>query len=157
MELGHAAPSSEGSPCTGRLCSSTMPALLRWYVAPCALISAEVVPFRPHRGVILIMEEPAHRDLAPWLQWLHSEHYPTLPDVPGVAGVWMYGSTNTWKLHPRCQSDPQYVTMVYLDEDALATAKAVTPVIERRWQSGAVRPVFAGPLRTMTQWEAWPV
>jgi hypothetical protein len=134
----------------------TMPALLRWYSAPRVLVSAEVVPFRPHRGVALIVEEPAHTDVAPWLQWLHREHYPTLLDVPGVAGVWMYGSTNTWKLHPHCQGEPQYTTVVYLDEDPLATAKAVTPVVERRWASGAVQPLFAGPLRTMMQWDSWP-
>ncbi len=73
----------------------TMPALLRWYSAPRALVSAEVVPFRPHRGVVLIVEQPGVTDLAQWLQWLHLEHYPTLLEVPGVAGVWMYGSTNT--------------------------------------------------------------
>jgi hypothetical protein len=135
----------------------TMPALLRWYAAPRVLISAEVVPFRPHRGVMLIIEQPGQPDPAQWLQWLHSEHYPVLLDVPGVAGVWMYGSTDTWKLHSRCQGDPQYTTVVYLDEDPLAMAKAVTPVLEQRWASGAVQPLFAGPLRTMTQWDAWPV
>ncbi|HTX97576.1 MAG TPA: SDR family NAD(P)-dependent oxidoreductase [Mycobacterium sp.] len=31
--------------------------LLQWHAAPHALISAEVVPFRPHRGVVLIVEE----------------------------------------------------------------------------------------------------
>ena len=31
--------------------------LLQWQSSPRALISAEVVPFRPHRGVLLIVEE----------------------------------------------------------------------------------------------------
>jgi hypothetical protein len=35
-----------------------MPALLHWYAAPQAQISPEVVPFRPHRGVVVIIEEP---------------------------------------------------------------------------------------------------
>ena len=30
--------------------------LLQWQSSPQALISAEVVPFRPHRGVLLIVE-----------------------------------------------------------------------------------------------------
>ena len=34
--------------------------LLQWHASPHALISAEVVPFRPHRGILLIVEE-AHR------------------------------------------------------------------------------------------------
>ena len=36
----------------------TMPALHRWYSSPRVQISAEVVPFRPHRGVVVVVEEP---------------------------------------------------------------------------------------------------
>jgi hypothetical protein len=132
-----------------------MPALLRWYAAAQALVSAEVVPFRPHRGVVLIVEEPAGNDTASWLQWLHTDHHPALLDTPGTAGAWMYGDTNTWKLRPATQGHPQYTTVIYLDDDPLATTKALRPLIEERWRSGAARPLFAGPLRTMIHWEAW--
>ena len=133
-----------------------MPALLRWYASPRALISAEVVPWRPHRGVVVIVEEPGEGDVDAWLRWLHVEHHPTVLEVPGVAGVWMYGSTGSWQLHPSCAADPHYVTVVYLDEEPLATSVALAPVIAGRWGTGAVRPVYAGPLRTMIEWEAWP-
>jgi hypothetical protein len=132
-----------------------MPALLRWYASPRALVSAEVVPFRPHRGVVVIIEEPAGDDLTTWLQWLHTEHYPTVLAVPGVAGAWIYRDTTTWKLHPAVHGDPQYTTVIYLDHDPLVTTKALGSLIEERWASGAVRPLFAGPLRTMIDWEAW--
>ena len=132
-----------------------MPALLGWYASPRALVSAEVVPFRPHRGVVVIIEEPAGDDLTTWLQWLHTHHHPTVLAVPGVAGAWIYRDTTTWKLHPAVQGDPQYTTVIYLDDDPLVTAKALGPLIEERWGSGAVRPLFAGPLRTMIDWEAW--
>ena len=132
-----------------------MPALLRWYAAPRALISPEVVPFRPHRGVIVIVEEPVGGDVGAWLQWLHSDHQQAVLATPGIAGVWMYGETSTWNLHPATRGDPQYTTVIYLDEDPLATAKALAVLVEERWRSGAVRPLFAGPLRTMIQWEAW--
>ena len=118
-------------------------------------ISPEVVPFRPHRGVVVIVEEPAGDDVASWLQWLHTDHYPAVLAAPGVAGAWMYGTTNTWKLHPATQGDPQYITVIYLDDDPLAATKALAPLVEERWRSGAVRPLFAGPLRTMIEWEAW--
>jgi hypothetical protein len=135
-----------------------MPALLRWYAAPAALISSEVVPFRPHRGVLLIVEEPsdgsAHVDQ--WLRDLHSEHYPALLDGAGVAGAWMYGSTGQWRLHPLYQGTPQYTTVVYFDTDPLEATSRLRPIIEQRWESAAVRPLFAGPLRTMTSWDAWP-
>jgi hypothetical protein len=132
-----------------------MPALLRWYAAPRALVSAEVVPFRPHRGVVVIVEEPVGDDSAQWLQWLHTDHFPALLGVPGVAGAWLYGDASTWKLHPAAKGDPQYTTVVYLDDNPLTTAKSLQPLIEERWASGAVRPLFAGPLRTMIDWEAW--
>jgi len=132
-------------------------ALLRWYAAPGALISPEVVPFRPHRGVVLLVEEPTGHRPDDWLQWLHREHYPALLASPGTAGAWMYGSTGSWVISsPDWRADPQFVTVVYLDEDPLATTPALSPVLEQRWASGAVRPVFAGPLRTMVRWDAWP-
>ncbi|SEO49038.1 hypothetical protein [Trujillonella endophytica] len=133
-----------------------MPALLRWYAAPRALVSAEVVPMRPHRGVLLLVEEPAGDDVDGWLNWLHTDHAPALLDVPGVAGAWTFGSTDFWEQHPHIQGSPQYTTVVYLDEDPLAVTQRLTPLIEQRWASGAVRPLFAGPLRSMVRWDAWP-
>lgn len=123
--------------------------------APRVQVSAEVVPFRPHRGVLLIVEEPTG-DLAAWNDWLRREHLPALHEVPGVAGLWRYGSTDRWKVQPTCEGGPQLTSVVYLDADPLATTTALTPLIEQRWASGGVRPVYAGPLRTMTQWEVWP-
>ena len=133
-----------------------MPALLHWYAAPQALISPEVVPFRPHRGVVVIVEEPAGDDVGAWLHWLHTEHYPAVLATPGVAGAWMYGTTNTWNLHPATQGDLQYTTVIYLDDDPLTTTKLLRPLVEERWATGAVHPLFAGPLRTMIHWDAWP-
>ena len=133
-----------------------MPALLHWYASPHAQISPEVVPFRPHRGVALIIEEPVEgADVAAWLQWVHAEHIPALLATPGTAGAWMYGTTDTWNLHPATQGDRQYTTVVYVDDDPLATTEALAAIVEQRWRSGAVRPLFAGPLRTMIRWDAW--
>lgn len=135
-----------------------MPALLAWYAAPGALVSAEVVPFRPHRGAVVLVEEPVadEVDVAAWLRWLHREHYPALLATPGTAGAWMYGDTRTWKLHTAARADtPQYTTVVYLDDDPLRVTADLRALVEDRWASGAVRPRFAGPLRTMIEWEAW--
>ncbi len=69
--------------------------LLQWDSAPQTLVSGEVVPFRPHRGVLLIVEEPGGERPDRWLQWLRAEHYPALLAVPGAAGVWTFGSICT--------------------------------------------------------------
>jgi hypothetical protein len=133
--------------------------LLQWQAAPRAQISAEVVPFRPHRGIVLIIEEPVATSAGrpdEWLQWLHAEHYPALLATPGTAGAWTFGSTTAWNPAPQgWRTDHQYITVVYLEGDPLATTEALAPLIEERWRS-AVRPVFAGPLRTMISWEVWP-
>ena len=130
--------------------------LLQWQSAPHALISAEVVPFRPHRGILLIVEEPTDGRSNDWLQWLHAEHYPALLAAPGTAGAWTFGSTTTWQIPRGWRTDHQYITVVYLDDNPLTVTDALAPLIEERWRAAAVRPVFAGPLRTMISWDAWP-
>lgn len=129
--------------------------LLQWDSAPQALVSAEVVPFRPHRGVLLLVEEPTGEPPDSWLQWLRAEHYPALLAVAGVAGAWTFGSICT-PAPPGWRADPHYVTVIYLDDDPLAVSAALAPLVEQRWRSGIVRPVFAGPLRSMIRWDAWP-
>ncbi|BBZ43448.1 hypothetical protein [Mycobacterium parmense] len=131
--------------------------LLQWHSSPQALVAAEVVPFRPHRGVLLIVEEPADGRPDGWLQWLHAEHAPALLATAGTAGAWTFGSSGGWNRPPRgWQTAPQYVTVVYLDDDPLRVTDALAPLVEERWRSSAVRPLFAGPLRSMVSWEAWP-
>lgn len=69
--------------------------------APAAVVSAEVVPFRPHRGVMLIVEEPG-AESAEWRDWVRTEHEPAVLDVPGVAGIWSFQSSELWQLRPTC-------------------------------------------------------
>ncbi|AKK25488.1 hypothetical protein [Mycobacterium sp. EPa45] len=130
--------------------------LLDWHASPTAVISPEVVPFRPHRGVVVILEQPV-TDSHEWLGWIHTQHLPELMGVAGVAGAWMFGSTAAWApAAPMWSRSRQYITVVYLDSDPLAASSALRAMIEQRWESGVVVPVFAGPLRSMTHWEAWP-
>jgi hypothetical protein len=119
-------------------------ALLRADAAPAALVSAEVVPFRPHRGVFLIV---ATADAG---------HCPEVLDAPGVAGVWTYGSTDAWTLNKRCQPQPRYITVVYIDGDVAATASALAPLVDRHWSSDSVIQPFTGAYRSMIRWDAWP-
>ena len=127
----------------------------RGHAAPQALVSPDVVPFRPHRGVLLLIEEPTEAAPAAWWDWLDAEHHPSLLEVPGTAGAWTFRSTDAWQLPAAAQGPDVYATIIYLDGDPLATTKALAPLVEQRWASGAVRPLFAGPLRSMIEWEAW--
>jgi hypothetical protein len=125
------------------------------HAAPAAAVSAEVVPFRPHRGVLLVVEGPNDDETA-WHDWLATGHDSAMLEVPGVAGIWSFHSTGPWRLRPACEGPPQRTTVVFLDADPIVTTQRLAPMIEQRWSSRAVRPMFAGPLRTMIDWEAWP-
>jgi hypothetical protein len=126
------------------------------YASPRASVSAEVIPFRPHRGVMVLIEEPVDGRAERWLHWLHAEHYATLLDHFGTAGAWMFDTpVAPQRPSPAWAGERHFVTVIYLDEDPIETTARLAPLIEQRWASGEVRPILAAPLRSMIAWEAW--
>jgi len=103
---------------------------------PRVLISAEAVPFRPHRGVYVIVEEPGNGGAAE-----------TLLPVPGVAGVWAF-ATDDALASSRWTEGARHITVAWLDDDPLAVAAAVAPMVASR--TGVA---FAGPFETITPWQ----
>ena len=135
-----------------------MRALLCTEAAPRVLVSPEVVPWRPHRGVVLVIEAPVVDDAQAWLEWLGwlgAHHHPAVLDVAGVAGIWQYGSTTAWRTAPR-HAAPGWTTVIYVDDDPSTVAGELATLLEERWADGTVRPLFAGPMRSMVTWEVWP-
>jgi hypothetical protein len=138
------------------------------YAAPRVLVSGEAIPFRPHRGVYLLVEEPARGgDTAAWMRWHHRDHVPALLAVDGVAGAYVFRSSTLLGMGPDQGVrfgvpvwDPgdRIVTVVYLDDDVAATSARLEPVLRTRWTAaaGAVAPELAGPFRSMVTHEAWP-
>jgi hypothetical protein len=122
-------------------------------------VSAEAVPYRPTKGVYLVMrtwgraEEPGHRagrratraerdaadrDLAG-----------ALVRVDGVAGVWSFASNRRFDRHGWTTGE-QSLTLCYLDEDPLS----VTPSLDAVVGSGPSAAVtFAGPFETIVPWQ----
>ena len=99
---------------------------------------ADVIPWRPARGVYLVIEDGK----AP---------VDALVDVPGVAGVWWYdgarGDRNATDAHGR------QVTYCYLDDDPVATAERLGEVMRPRWESGDVTGLLAAPFYTPVPFE----
>jgi hypothetical protein len=128
--------------------------LLDAYAAPRVLVSPEVVPFRPNRGVYVIVErQSGHDGLDRWLQWLHTDHLPELLTIPGVAGVWCFATSSLWR-HPAWTEGDHRITICYLDDDPAATGERLGALVQRRWQSGApVRPLMAAPFASMVSWD----
>ena len=133
--------------------------------APRVLVSPEALPFRPHRGVVLLVEEICDGDIAAWARWHHTDHMPELLATPGVAGVYTFRSSTLLGTGPD-QGDrfglplwnpgPRFITIIYVDDDLVATTAALDPLLRIRWTSGTVEPELVGPFRSMLSYEAWP-
>lgn len=118
-------------------CSTATPGILRpvkGYAAPSALVSAEVLPFRPNRGVHLTLTrfEDARGVLA------HEHHaaedrelIPELLDLPGVAGVrtFTFSHHQNITMRPRTNSDDpegsMRIRLVYIDGDPDCTTDRI--------------------------------
>lgn len=131
-----------------------------------ASVSAAALPFRPQRGVHLIVERPSRPEgLDEWWGWHESEHVPALLAVPGVAGVQAFQSTERLGRDadqgPRFGSAPwdpggSLVTVVFLDGEVVDVARRLEPMVRARWADGRVVPRLAGPFRSPVTFEAWP-
>jgi hypothetical protein len=120
--------------------------------APRVLVAAEVVPYRPALGVYVVVEEPAD-GYDVYARRLHTDQVPALLDVPGVAGVWSFG-TRLWGFAASggAGADATRITVMFLDRPPLDVAGEVAELVRRGWEAGAVRPRFAGPLLAITPW-----
>jgi hypothetical protein len=127
--------------------------LLETHADPGALISDEVVPFRPHAGAYLIVEEiDGDSDQDPFLQAMHASVLHELVGTPGVTGAWTFGTTPAIR---RSMFSPGHfrMTLCYLDDDPATVGATLAPVIERCWASAPSRVVLAAPFEAMMVWD----
>ena len=127
--------------------------LLETFAAPRVLVSSEVVPFRPHRGIYLIVEEPTDPSAQDGhLQRMHVELLPELVSVPGVAGAWTFGTTPSIR-RPMFSDGDYRMTLCYLDDDPASVGDRLAPVLDGWWSSAPVRPLLAAPFESMVIWD----
>jgi len=109
--------------------------------SPRAMIRPEVVPWRPARGAYLVIERgDDHAELD------------ALCEIPGVAGAWRYRGG---EFHRRLVDTTDLtLTVLYLDEEAVATGIRVGGVLSDGWQSSATEPMLAAPFESIVPW-AW--
>jgi hypothetical protein len=98
-------------------------ALVDTAVAPRVLISAEAVPYRPHRGVYAVVQDAS--GIAPDLDVMCA--------TAGVAGAWSFAD------------GAQHITIAWLDAEPLQVAAALAP------PRGGEE--LAGPFETITPWQ----
>jgi hypothetical protein len=99
------------------------------FAAARAKVGSDVLPWCPAMGVYLLLEQGA----APATQ---------LTDVPGVAGLWSAGSVPTGF---STAGSGQQITYCFLDDDPVATAERLRPVLQQRWAVAGIKPLLAAP------------
>ncbi|WP_020500461.1 hypothetical protein [Sciscionella marina] len=142
---------------------------LKGYVAARTLVSEDVLPYCPNRGVHVTLSriaDPLGAEAHELYRWYDREHLPELLDVPGVMGGWTFRLTQSkdpfWPEggEPRVWAEGEVrARVLYLDEDPIETAAAIA---EHEAQGGGSGPgsaeevLFAAPLATVVPFAAVP-
>lgn len=107
--------------------------------APRVKVGSDVLPWLPARGAFLLVE----RGPAP----VHP-----LVEVEGVAGVWSALSRRVDASLASAQGN-QSITYCFLDDDPIATAERLRPVLAARWADPGIEPLFAAPFFAVVPYE----
>jgi len=101
--------------------------------APNAIAGADVIPWRPARGVYLIAEQGAASPVS-------------LLDIDGVAGIWWHEGGVPPLPGFRDNSGLQ-LTYCFLDADPVKIAPQFLQPLQQRWRTGKVVPLLAAPFQ----------
>ncbi len=132
--------------------------LVKGYVAPQIEISAEALPYRPHKGLFVTLADLVDANQQEAIaQWYDRVHLPDMLTVKGVTGVYWFAS-QPGNFGSIVESNPpgRFVHLYYLDDnplEMLADLKTKLP----QWRaagrvmdlSKSVRLLLSGPYQTM--------
>ena len=115
----------------------------RKVAAPRVKVGADVLPWWPVLGVYLLLEKggAAADDLV---------------DVDGVVGVWSAATLAVDAKMASAQAG-QSITYCFLDDDPIATAERLRPVLAARWEHASIEPLLAAPFYPVVphQWDRY--
>lgn len=133
------------------------------FAAPRVRVSAAAVPYRPNRGVFVVVEAPKgaeHR--SPSARLAAAE---VLLGVPGVAGVWFFGPAGaTGQGDDGARDGPvpapgaggdrfeADVTMCFLDGDPVSVVEDIVELLAPGWEPPGSAPLLAEPFETVVPW-----
>jgi len=118
-------------------------AVARKVAAPRVKIGADVLPWWPTKGVYLLLEKAVNPPA-------------DLVDVDGVGGAWSVASQDVDGRLASARAG-QMLTYCFLDDDPVATADRLRPVLAARWQQDGVEPLLAAPFYPVVpyQWDRY--
>ena len=114
---------------------------------PRAVAGADVLPWRPARGLYLLVEVGA---TAP-------DH---LVEIDGVVGVW-WAAADSERIEARpwfgsvtsAAEGVKQVAFCFIDGDPIDVAHRIQPALAERWADGSVKPLLAAPFHTVVPFE----
>jgi len=105
-----------------------------------AVAGADVMPWRPMRGVYLLVEQNAPSPAS-------------LIDIPGVAGIWWH-TGGVPPVTNFTDNSGMQVTYCFLDDDPIETAQRLRAPLMQRWAaSPEIVPLLAAPFHTLVPFE----
>jgi hypothetical protein len=104
-----------------------------------AVAGADVIPWRPARGVYLIMEQGTASPAA-------------LAECAGVAGIWWHHG-NAAPAPVAAERARIQLTYCYLDDDPVDVSARLREPLEKRWADREVVPLLAAPFHTVVPFE----
>jgi len=128
--------------------------------APRVLVSADSIPYRPNRGVYVVVHETNESDqreaalagAAPGGADDGDERLTTaLLEADGVAGVWTFATDGRFDRH-MWRPGHKTIKVCYLDAEPLLVATALGDLVRAADDASPRRVLFAGPLETITPW-----
>jgi hypothetical protein len=132
---------------------------IKAYAAPRVLVDAEVIPYRPNRGLFVTVQDHAEGATETALdearQWYDRVHVPDLLSVRGVAGCWWFEAMRDARgaeANPRGRTIRAY----WLDDDPAAfldDLRAKTRSFSMMDLSKAYRTMLVGAYRSIP-WES---
>jgi hypothetical protein len=132
---------------------------VKGYVNARVLVSPDVLPFRPNRGVhvtVSRIDEPRRPEVEELFRWYDRVRIPAVLGCTGAAGAWTFAgeSTFTTALDLSGEASPSTtrIVLVYLDDDPLTFTEelAALPVDH---DTSLETTLFSGSLRAITPWE----
>lgn len=94
--------------------------------APRVKIGSDVLPWLPLRGAFLVVEQGTA---------------PSTRLVDGVAGVWSAAAPGQW------------ISYYFLDDDPVAAAEWLRPVLQAGWRESGTEPLLAAPFHVVVPYE----
>lgn len=132
---------------------------IRGYVNPRVRVDADVLPFRPNRGVHVMVtrvDEPRSRAAEKLFGWYDRDHVPALLGCDGVAGVWTFASDDTFAgaldLTGAAAPPSVRIVLTYLDGDPVGVSRSLA-ALDGPPDPSVETLLFRGPLRAITPWQ----